>query len=123
MSVIHKFSGKKGTFEWEGVKTHEYPNERAKDVFKRVMIGTGDGASNFEIRYFEVAPGGYTSLDKHAHDHGVVIVRGRGRLLLGEKKNEVDYGDTIYISPRDTHQFENPFDEPLGFICVIPARR
>ncbi|MFQ5823553.1 MAG: cupin domain-containing protein [bacterium] len=122
MGVIHKFRGEKGSFTWEGVSTKKYPNDRAKNVTRQVMVGPKEGAKKFEMRYFEMAPGGYTSLDIHKHDHAVLILRGQGRVLLGEKTYEIGFGDAIYISQNERHQFENTGDGPLGFICVIPPK-
>lgn len=122
MSVIHKFRGDDDTFDWDGVSKESYPNDRARQVSKRDLIDAGDGSKNFGIRYFEIAPGGHTSLDEHAHDHGIVVVRGRGTVLLGDKKHDIGFGDAIYISPYEKHQFQNDFDEPLGILCVIPPK-
>lgn len=122
MGVIHKFCGENRNFRWEGVSVKEYPNDRSKQVTKQEMVGLQDGAKNFAMRYFEVAPGGYTSLDEHQHDHGVMILRGKGRVLLGEQSYEIGFGDAIYIFPHERHQFVNTGDEPLGFLCVIPPK-
>lgn len=123
MSVIHKFKGTDNKFDWENVPIGPYPNDGSKNVTKQELIGSSDAAYNFAIRYFEVAPGGYTTLDNHQHDHGVLVVRGKGKVLLGEEKHDIGYGDVIYVSPNETHQFENGYDEPLGFICVIPPKK
>ena len=72
------------------------------------------------MRYIEVEPGGHTSLDVHAHEHGVMILRGKGRILLGQEELEVGFGDIIFVPGNERHQFRNAGDEPLGFLCVIP---
>ncbi len=120
MGAIHKFKGEGGRFDWQDVAVQCYP--RARDVSKHELIGESDGARNFAVRYFEVAPGGRTSLDEHTHDHGVVVVRGKGRVLLGRRWFDISFGDAIYVEPNETHQFENEYDEALGFICVIPPK-
>jgi len=75
------------------------------------------------MRYFEVESGGFTSLDVHEHDHGVVVLRGRGRVQLGDDTVDVSFGDVVYVSPRELHQFRCVGQEPFGFLCVIPAER
>lgn len=126
MGVIHHY---KGQFDWEGVGLSRYPPEKEmKGVSVRWLIGPTEKAPNFALRYFEIEPGGWTSLDQHAHDHGVMILRGRGQVLLGEEDADcgspvkVAFGDVVYIPPYEMHQFKNIGDEPLGFLCVIPAR-
>ena len=118
MAIIHRY---KGQFDWEGVSLGRYPTgKEIKGVCVRWLIGPAEQAPNFALRYFEVEPGGWTSLDQHAHDHGVVILRGRGQVLLGQKEHQVSFGDVIYIPGNETHQIRNPGQEPLGFLCVIP---
>jgi len=119
MGVIHRY---KGDFDWEGVSLSRYPPEEMKGVSVRWLIGPAENAPNFALRYFEIEPGGWSSLDRHAHDHGVVILRGRGQVLLGEEEFEVGFGDVVYIPPYEVHQFKNIGDEPLGFLCVIPPK-
>ena len=35
--------------------------------------------SRVELRYFELGPGGYSSLEKHTHVHLIIAVRGNGK--------------------------------------------
>ena len=94
-------------------------------VSRTSLIGGSDGlAIPFHLRYFEVEPGGFSSLEKHQHQHVVVIVRGRGHVTLGGRKAPIGYGDVVYIAPWEVHQFGNPDGpEPLGFLCMVPAER
>ncbi|RMD85700.1 MAG: cupin domain-containing protein [Calditrichaeota bacterium] len=119
MGVVHKFKNRQPSFLWDGIKVEEYKSGGARDAIKQVIIGPEDGSQNFVIRYFEIAPGGKSSLDKHSHDHGIVVLRGKGRVLLGREVHELSFGDAVYIAPFEEHQFENMGDEPFGFLCVI----
>jgi quercetin dioxygenase-like cupin family protein len=80
-------------------------------------------SAKFHVRYFEVEPGGHSSLEKHEHEHAVICVRGKGRALAGEKIFEVGFMDTLYVAPNEPHQLFNPFEEPFGFICIVDAER
>ena len=120
MGIIHHY---KDPFDWEAVSLGRYPpGKEMQGVSVRWLIGPAEQAPNFCLRYFEIEPGGWTSLDRHAHDHGMVILRGRGRVLLGEQEHPVSFGDVIYIPSDEVHQIRNPEQEPLGFLCVIPPK-
>ncbi|WP_052889693.1 cupin domain-containing protein [Thermogemmatispora carboxidivorans] len=126
MGVIHRLqSQKQGELRWEGVPVRAYgpENSRAKDATRQILIGNDEGAQNFHLRYFAVQPGGHTSLDQHAHDHGVYVLHGRARLRLGDEEHEVRAGDAIYIPGNEIHQFFALGDEAFGFLCVVPAKR
>jgi quercetin dioxygenase-like cupin family protein len=119
-AIIHRY---REQFDWEGVSASLYPpGKQMKGVSVRWLIGPAEGAFHFALRYFEIEPGGWTSLDQHAHDHGVVILRGRGQVLLGEEDWQVGFGDVVYIPSHEVHQLKSIGEEPLGFLCVIPSR-
>jgi quercetin dioxygenase-like cupin family protein len=90
-------------------------------VSAKVLVGPGEGAPNYRLRYFRVEPGGNTSLDQHAHDHGVLILHGRATVRLGEQQVVAGPRDVVYVPGNEVHQFSALGDEPLGFLCVIPA--
>lgn len=122
MAVVHRFKGDGQRLDWEGVPTSEYAQGGARGGLKKVLIGSADGAPNFSVRYYEIAPGGQSSFDHHEHDHGVYILKGRAKLLAGWEVAELGRGDVVYIGANEEHQFINVGQEPLGFICVAPPR-
>jgi quercetin dioxygenase-like cupin family protein len=119
MGVIHRKVGDDPMWRWEGVEVHAYTSNNAT---KQVLVGHADGAHNFEIRYFTIPPHGFSSLDIHDHDHGVIIVQGRARVMLGERFEEIGPGDVVYIPGNERHQFENLTDGLMAFICIIPPK-
>jgi quercetin dioxygenase-like cupin family protein len=120
MGIIHRYVQ---AFSWEGVALGHYPLQKeVRGVSVRWLIGPTEQAPNFALRYFEIEPGGQTSLDQHAHDHGVFVLRGQGSVLLGDKESQVSFGDVIYIPPDQIHQLRNVGEEPFGFLCIIPPR-
>lgn len=123
MGLVHRFIGTCTDFQWEGIGQQAYESSAARGVSVRWLIGPAEGAPNFALRYFEIAPGKCTSLGRHEHDHGVVVLRGYGEVLLGEEVLELSFGDAVYVSPDEVHQFRCTGDAPLGFLCVIPAPR
>lgn len=92
-----------------------------KAVTRQVLFSSPDLKG--ELRYFEVAPGGYSTLERHQHVHGVMIFRGRGRCLVGDTVSQVAQGDLVYIPPMTWHQFRPDTAEPLGFLCLVDASR
>ena len=126
MSSIHRAaSGEQGELRWQNIPVRAYgpENSSAAKATRQIMIGADEGSDNFHLRYFAVQPGGYTSLDQHAHDHGVYVLHGRARLRLGEEEHEIGAGDVVYISGYEIHQFFTLGQEPFGFLCIVPARR
>ena len=122
MGAIHRFCGTDYAFEWDGIDPELYEESGTAGATRRVLIGPADGARNFAMRYFEIPPGGRSALDRHAHDHGVYILKGKARLALRGAAHDLGPGDVAYIAPYEAHQLENTGDEPLGFLCVIPPK-
>ncbi|MFN3395177.1 MAG: cupin domain-containing protein [Thermodesulfovibrionales bacterium] len=115
----------RGDFTWKGIKTERYKPKGGDwaDIVRRVLIGNHGEAARFHLRYFEILPGGYSSFERHRHEHVVICVRGRGQVLTGKRRHTMNFLDTLYIAPEEPHQLSNPFDEPFGFFCIVNARR
>ena len=121
MGTIHHFIGstEDDEYEWEGVIPERYDAKAFKGVVKRVLVGPNDEASNYVIRYFQLEPGSSSRLEKHAHDHGVVILHGEAKVQLNEEFISLRAMDSVYVAGNDLHQFTNIGERSLGFICVI----
>ena len=71
-------------YRWQDVELLRYKTDAAspfKDVTRQVLFG--DPTIAAELRYFEVSPGGYSTLERHEHAHAVMILRGSGRVMVG----------------------------------------
>jgi ribulose-bisphosphate carboxylase large chain len=113
-------------FNWQGVRVAEYKQvgDHWCGVKRTVLVGDRGEGTAFHLRYFEVAPGGFTSLEEHQHEHAVVVMRGQGQVRLGETVYPLGFGDTVYVASGEVHQFRNlSATEPFGFLCVVDARR
>lgn len=113
-------------FRWQGVPAAEYKQaaEHWQGVARMALVGGRGETTRFHLRYFEIAPGGFSSREQHAHEHAVVVLRGRGQAQLGDAVHEVRFGDVVYVAPNDPHQFRNPSaTEPFGFLCIVDAER
>jgi quercetin dioxygenase-like cupin family protein len=118
MGVIHR--KKPGQYDWEDVDIVTYDKPTVKGVSKRVLIGRKENAPGIAMRYFEVQPGGNSALESHPEIHEVFVLKGKGRVLMGEEFFDIHEGDVVYIEPNERHEFLAGPDEALGFICVAP---
>ena len=86
----------------------------------RWLLGQADGAPNFAMRQFEVAPGGYTPRHSHPYEHEVFVLEGRGVVYEADQPHELKAGDVVLVRPDEVHQFRNTSDKPLKFLCLVP---
>ncbi len=89
----------------------------------RMLVGPADGAPNFHMRHFEVAPGGFTPHHQHDYEHEILILKGAGVAHSEQGERTFAAGDVIWVPANERHQFRNPGPAPLEFICLIPAPR
>ena len=115
------------TFEWQGVELEAYKatSETWAGITRRELIGKRGESTGFHVRYFELGPGGFSTLEKHQHEHVVIPLRGVGEAQFGCYVYKVGLGDVVYVAPNDPHQFRNAEDasEPFGFLCIVSAER
>jgi quercetin dioxygenase-like cupin family protein len=96
------------------------PIEEVPGAVMRRVICQEQGAPNFCMRVFEVAPGMKTPSHFHPWEHEVYILSGQGKVvgIAGEKKLGQD--TALFIAPNEKHFLEATGKTPLRFICVIP---
>lgn len=111
-------------YRWESVPFLPYKEEGSapfKSISRQVLFQ--DAELRCEMRYFEVAPGGYSTLERHEHTHGVMILRGQADVLVGNEVRHVRTHDLVRIPPMTWHQFRTKGDEPMGFLCMVNVER
>jgi quercetin dioxygenase-like cupin family protein len=125
MSSDHSLVRKRsGDYRWQDVDVLAYKQDGAapfKDVTRQVLFEGGGVPA--QLRYFEVAPGGYTTLERHDHEPAVMVIRGRGQCLVGDKAYDIGMHDLVDVPPMTWHQFHAAPDEPLGFLCLVASER
>src|SRR5689334_25359513 len=111
-------------FRWQGVEVLPY-KEDARALFKSVtrQVLFSDPAQQSELRYFEVAPGGFSTLERHEHTHNVLILRGSGECLVGREVRALATNDLVAVPPMTWHQFRATAGEALGFLCMVNTTR
>jgi len=113
------------TFRWEGVAPRAYKDEpgAARGMGWQGVSRTTLVREPVELRYFEFAPGGFSSLEKHAHVQAVVAVRGRGQALIGAEVVELAPLDVVETPPWAPHRWMCTGEEPFGFLCTVEPER
>ncbi len=117
-------------FEWTDRPSSAYKDARNladalafKGVRRVELVGKFGERSSTDLRYFEIEPGGYSSLEEHVHTHIVIGARGHGVLVLGSRRETLAPMDVACIGPLEAHQLRNESSEPFGFFCVVDHDR
>ena len=121
---IRAFIAAAGDYRWDGVELLRYKEEGSapfRDVTRQTLFRRPDMRG--ELRYFEVAPNGYSTLERHEHVHAVMILRGAGHALVGDQVFPVHTFDLVTLPPLTWHQFRAARASPLGFLCMVDAER
>jgi len=111
-------------YRWEGVELRPYKeDERAlfRAITRQVLFSHPN--MHGELRYFDIAEGGFSTLERHEHMHAVVILRGHGRCLVGREVRDIAPHDLVTVPAWTWHQFRAAADAPLGFLCLVNATR
>lgn len=119
---------KRRGMRWDHVALEPYKppapsSTEFRGASRQVLVGKHGERVGFHVRYFELEPGGFTTLERHHHSHVVIGVRGRGRVRVGETDYRLSPLDTIYIGPNATHQLNTVGRGRFGFLCLVDARR
>jgi quercetin dioxygenase-like cupin family protein len=115
-------------FRWQGVEVEPYKlsSHRGGEfcgASRQVIAGKKGEPVHFQLRYFELERGGYTSLERHRHCHVIIGARGRGRVKVGGADYQLRPLDIVYIGPGEPHQLSAGPNGKLGFFCIVDARR
>ncbi|HEY0879022.1 MAG TPA: cupin domain-containing protein [Zeimonas sp.] len=108
---------------WEGVEVAPYKEAGSapfRDITRQLLFHEPGLAC--ELRYFEIAAGGHSTLERHEHRHAVLVLRGHGRCLIGDRIHEIGEHDLVSIDAHTWHQFRAD-DEALGFLCLVNRER
>ena len=104
---------------WDGVAPRRYE----AGAERHVLVSSADGAGDVELRYFRIPAGGASALERHAHEHAILVLHGRGEVLLGDVVQVVGEGDAVFVESEELHQLRAVDEEPLGFLCTALVAR
>lgn len=114
---------------WQGVEPAGYAAQTPDTgVTRHTIVGSrkndpSEPGPKMELRYFEVQPGAASRLEKHEHEHYVVVRSGAGYAVIGDDVSELGANDVVYVGPLVLHQFVNRGDTPFGFYCFVDSCR
>ena len=116
---------------YEGTRKNEY-KQRHKDqpakwakISRINFVGQFGEPCKFHLRMFEIAPGGFSSFEKHEHIHAVIAASGSGYVLLENEWHPINSGDVVYIGDNVEHQLrcKDTEEEAFSFFCIVDADR
>ena len=102
------------------IKSQPVQMQGAEGCTVRWLVGEEDGAPNFAMRQFEVAPGGFTPKHSHPYEHEVFVLEGQGVVFEDEKSHPLRSGDVVFVPSNEVHQFRNTGGTSLKFLCLVP---
>jgi len=108
------------TKQAESVESQPVAVEGAKDVQIRWLIHGPDGAANFHLRQFELAPGGHTPRHQHAWEHEVYVLEGGGSAVSAQGERAISPGTAVFVEPGEVHQFRAG-PGGMKMLCIIPS--
>ena len=110
-------------FRWEGIAVSPYKADGThfSGITRQLLFDGGNGL-DCQLRYFEIEPGGYSSLERHHHAHAIMVVRGPGRAFVGDAVIDMAVNDLVRVPPLTWHQFRAG-EVPFGFLCVVDCAR
>ncbi len=93
--------------------------EAGQGTTRQILIGPDEGP-NFAMRRFLMEPGGGMPMHTNSVEHEQYVLRGRGRIKIGEEVVEVAADDVVFIPAGVPHSYESLGPDPFEFICVVP---
>jgi quercetin dioxygenase-like cupin family protein len=103
------------------VNATRFENPEVKGVAGRVVVGKSDGANNFCMRVFEIAPEGNTPRHSHDWEHEIFVHSGEGEIFGNGQWNPISAGNVVFVPGNEVHQMRNHGNQPLTFVCLVPS--
>ncbi|MBF0344184.1 MAG: cupin domain-containing protein [Nitrospirae bacterium] len=113
-------------FSWTGRPPRLYKDDDSlpfRHITRHELIGRYGEGTRFDVRYFQIEPGGYSSFERHVHIHVIICIRGEGILIIGDNRYALRPFDVAYVPPLKPHQLSNGSSAPFGFFCIVDHKR
>ncbi len=106
----------------DDIEAVEIQMEGAQGILRRMAVGPDQGWTAHAMRIFTVQAGGNTPRHTHPWPHINYVISGSGTLEMAGTLHEIRAGSAASVPNDVEHQFTNPTEEGLVFICIVPRR-
>ena len=96
------------------------PVDAAEGLEKGVLVDERDGAPNFALRRFTIAPGAEVPQHTNAVEHEQYVLAGEYVVGIGDEEHVVAAGDSLLIPAGTVHWYRNESDKAGVFLCAVP---
>ena len=86
----------------------------------QVLLGA-EQVPNFAMRRFIMGVGGGMPRHTNRVEHEQYVLRGRGRVCIGEAVHDVCAGTVLYMPAGVPHSYE-VLEAPFEFLCLVPNK-
>ena len=88
-------------------------------LVSHILLHEGElPGTRMTVTWVDVTPGSRQRVHSHAPEQVYVLVRGWGKMRVGDEERRVEAGDLIFIPPEAIHGIENSSDEVLTYISA-----
>jgi mannose-6-phosphate isomerase-like protein (cupin superfamily) len=101
----------------------EAPRRERDGLVSHVLLKAGDPpGTRLTVTWVDIGPGSGQIPHSHVPEQVYVVVRGRGKMKVGEEERLVVEGDLIHIPSETPHGIENLSDDVLTYVsAATPA--
>lgn len=105
------------------LETVQIKSSSYKHIEGKVIFSPETGWDGHVMRKFTIQKGGFSGNHSHDFYHVIYVVGGIGTVMLNGEITPVKLGSYAYIPANAPHQLvnTNEGDEPLEFLCIVPA--
>jgi quercetin dioxygenase-like cupin family protein len=97
----------------------EAPRRERDGLVSRLLLQGGDlPETRLTVTWVDIAPGSGQRPHSHAPEQVYIVVRGRGKMKVGDDERPVMEGDLIHIPPNTLQGMENLSDEVLTHVSA-----
>ena len=88
-------------------------------LLSHLLLQEGDiPDGKLAITWVDIKPGSGQRPHQHFPEQVYVIIKGKGRMRVGDEEQEVVKGDLVYIPSNVTHGIKNLLDEKLTYLSA-----